>query len=144
MSVPQLYQSSGKCMTKQNNEFSLFWEGTLCYASVSKSLFQFSPSLRFIVHTSSLIFFWNVLVHSWWSHSQNFRLLLECKWTLGSLQCLRGQHYASVADGRWNTKLLIHFLIINPLTPKISLVILLIVCQMILIMLILRIWYWIN
>ena len=97
-----------------------------------------------IVHTSSLIFFWNVLVHSWWSHSQNFRLLLECKWTLGSLQCLRGQHYASVADGRWNTKLLTHFHIINPLTPKISSVILLIVCQTILIMLILRIWYRIN
>ena len=94
------------------------------------------------MHTSSLIFFWNVLVHSWWSHSQNFRLLLECKWTLGSLQCLWGQHYASVADGRWNTKLLTHFHIINPLTPKISLVILLTVCQMILIMLILRIWYW--
>ena len=34
--------------------------------------------------------------------------------------------------------------LINPSTPKISLVILLTVCQMILIMLVWRIWYWIN
>ena len=35
-------------------------------------------------------------------------------------------------------------IVLNPLTPKISLVILLTVCQMILIMLVWRIWYWIN
>ena len=35
-------------------------------------------------------------------------------------------------------------IVLNPLTPKISLVILLNVCQMILIMLVWRIWYWIN
>ena len=33
---------------------------------------------------------------------------------------------------------------INPLTPKISLVILLTVCHTVLVMLVLRIWYWIN
>lgn len=41
-----------------------------------------------------------VSVHSWRPHSQNFRLLLESKWTLGTLQCLWGQYYASVADGK--------------------------------------------
>ena len=35
-------------------------------------------------------------------------------------------------------------IVLNPLIPKISLVILLTVCQMILIMLVWRIWYWIN
>ena len=35
-------------------------------------------------------------------------------------------------------------IVLNPLTPKILLVILLNVCQMILIMLVWRIWYWIN
>ena len=35
-------------------------------------------------------------------------------------------------------------IVLNPLTPKISLVILLNVCQMILIMLVWKIWYWIN
>ena len=34
--------------------------------------------------------------------------------------------------------------LLNPLTLKISLVILLTVCQMILIMLVWRMWYWIN
>ena len=33
---------------------------------------------------------------------------------------------------------------LNPLTPKISLVILLTVCHTILVMLVWRIWYWIN
>ena len=33
---------------------------------------------------------------------------------------------------------------INPLTPKISLEILLTVCHIALVMLVLRIWYWIN
>ena len=32
----------------------------------------------------------------------------------------------------------------NPLTPKISLVILLTVCHTVLVMLVWRIWYWIN
>ena len=33
---------------------------------------------------------------------------------------------------------------LNPLTPKISLVILLTVCNTVLVILVLRIWYWIN
>ena len=33
---------------------------------------------------------------------------------------------------------------LNPLTPKISLVILLTVCHIVLVMLVWRIWYWIN
>ena len=33
---------------------------------------------------------------------------------------------------------------VNPLTPKISLVILLTVCQTVLVMLVWKIWYWIN
>ena len=33
---------------------------------------------------------------------------------------------------------------LNPLTPKISLIILLTVCHIVLVMLVSRIWYWIN
>ena len=53
---------------------------------------------------------------------QKWKLISSCKYHISSnkLSCL------------------------NPLTPKISLVILLTVCHMILIMLVWRIWYWIN
>ena len=34
--------------------------------------------------------------------------------------------------------------LVNPLTPKVSLVILLTVCQTVLVMLVWRIWFWIN
>lgn len=49
----------------------------------------------------TLFLLWFILVHSWWSHSQNFGLLLESQWTMGTLQCVRGQYYASVANGEW-------------------------------------------
>ena len=38
-------------------------------------------------------------VHSRWSHSQDLRFLLEQERALGAMQCLRGQHTSSLADG---------------------------------------------
>jgi len=40
-------------------------------------------------------------VHSWRSHSQDLRLLLEPEWTLGYLFRVRRQHHASLANGKW-------------------------------------------
>ena len=58
-------------------------------------------------NSTAIFLFWSlkclfliVSVHSWWPHSQNFRLFMESKWTMGTLQCVWRQYYASVADGK--------------------------------------------
>ena len=48
----------------------------------------------------------------------------------------------------WSQSMALRFAVLittlNPLTPKISLIILLTVCHIVLVMLVLRIWCWIN
>ena len=48
----------------------------------------------------------------------------------------------------WSQSMAMRFAVLittlNPLTPKISLIILLTVCHIVLVMLLTRIWYWIN
>lgn len=39
-------------------------------------------------------------VHTRWPYGKDLRLLLECQWTLGGMQCLGRQHHASLADGK--------------------------------------------
>lgn len=66
----------------------------------ASNIFKLKQHFFFGIIATDLLRFSSLAVHTWRPHSQDLRLLVEPQRALGHLFSVRGQHYASLANGK--------------------------------------------